>query len=71
MTGGVPGFSVEGTSVADTTGSAGVSGVASSSAKADAEPAMENTMAIARIDECCIEPTFVLSQDDPRFLEPE
>lgn len=45
--------------------------MAGSSAKADAEPAMENTMAIARIDECCIEPTFVLSQDDPRFLEPE
>lgn len=41
------------------TGSAGLSGVGCSSAKTDAEPEMENTMAIARIERF-IEFTFVL-----------
>jgi hypothetical protein len=58
MSGGVPGGSVAGDAAVAATGSAAFAGVACSSAKADAGPAMENTMAIARI-ECFIEFTSV------------
>ena len=56
---GVPGLTVEGASVSDVTVSDSFSDAAYSLAKADAEPLMENKMAIARIERL-IEFTFVL-----------